>query len=643
MQGFKPTKEREKDSAQSKPAKAKPQISPKKEPDAQAQQLNQAPDSVPAMVKPGEYVLPPDTVDAVGGPEALNQVVEATHTPASEAAVVPQGFEPQLYFANGGQVPDEEKRRVLNVPASMQRRENTTFGPGNTIVENPAPAPVAPMAANTKVPAVAPAQAQAEQDTMAGKAAYGFHPNITARAERAPAGVPMASAPAASSTPAPAAKVGVPKPASPTAMFVEDALTDAGQRWDRGEVAGAMGAGARAALGGIGMGAVEALDKTVVDAGRGIARGAAGFWDGLIGNEAQAAPAPQQAAAPAAPVPAVGNNEKPVEQAQPEAQAPAAPAVAPAAPQAQDTTTATEIAPGVYRNGPGQYSDSPTGMGFSPRRGEQPSAQNQRAAEQLAANQQLDSIMRIVNSGNVPSAPDRGFIGRPMRRPAPGDPRTEQEREKILRALTTPYKGAQNGQLTAAQLSALMNFRRQEADAIHNAESIDASLMQTQMRESGETARANARNALDQQRLGMEGIRLGMEGQRTDSEVQERGFRTRALRRQEALHERYEKAKTPEERSAIAEQIMALNGNSPSDNLRNNFMTVGGGQEWDAQAGTMRNVPQRLIDLRTGQEVGVGTQKQVPIAENPKAIAIKNDTSMSIEQKRKALQELGYF
>lgn len=57
----------------------------------------------------------------------------------------------------------------------------------------------------------------------------------------------------------------------------------------------------------------------------------------------------------------------------------------------------------------------------------------------------------------------------------------------------------------------------------------------------------------------------------------------------------------------------------------------------------MRNVPQRLIDLRTGQEVGVGTQKQVPIAENPKAIAIKNDTSMSIEQKRKALQELGYF
>ena len=188
-----------------------------------------------------------------------------------------------------------------------------------------------------------------------------------------------------------------------------------------------------------------------------------------------------------------------------------------------------------------------------------------------------------------------------------------------------------------------MNFRRQEADAIHNVESIDASLMQTQMRESGETARANARNALDQQRLGMDGIRLGMEGQRTDSEVQERGFRTRALRRQEALHERYEKAKTPEERSAIAEQIMALNGKSPSDNLRNNFMTVGGGQEWDAQAGTMRNVPQRLIDLRTGQEVGVGTQKQVPIAENPKAIAIKNDTSMSIEQKRKALQELGYF
>ena len=38
-------------------------------------------------------------------------------------------------------------------------------------------------------------------------------------------------------------------------------------------------------------------------------------------------------------------------------------------------------------------------------------------------------------------------------------------------------------------------------------------------------------------------------------------------------------------------------------------MTVGGGQEWDNQAGVMRNVPQSLVDLRTGQPVG-GFQPQ---------------------------------
>ena len=45
--------------------------------------------------------------------------------------------------------------------------------------------------------------------------------------------------------------------------------------------------------------------------------------------------------------------------------------------------------------------------------------------------------------------------------------------------------------------------------------------------------------------------------------------------------------------------------------LRDNFMAVGGGQEYDAAAGVMRNVPQRLVDLRTGQEIG-GQQKARP-------------------------------
>lgn len=55
--------------------------------------------------------------------------------------------------------------------------------------------------------------------------------------------------------------------------------------------------------------------------------------------------------------------------------------------------------------------------------------------------------------------------------------------------------------------------------------------------------------------------------------------------------------------------LAALRGKGDA-NLRDNFMAVGGGQEFDATAGVMRNVPQRLIDLRTGKEVGGSAQQQ---------------------------------
>lgn len=72
-----------------------------------AQAQNQAPDSIPAMVKPGEFVLPPDTVHAMGGAGALQAAVDATHTPAPEQAFVPRGFKPKVFFANGGRPEDQ--------------------------------------------------------------------------------------------------------------------------------------------------------------------------------------------------------------------------------------------------------------------------------------------------------------------------------------------------------------------------------------------------------------------------------------------------------------------------------------------------------------------------------------------------------
>ena len=67
---------------------------------------------VPVKVSNGEYQMPPEQVHAVGV-QALNQMRDATHTPA------PAGFKPQndgLYFFGGGSPAEEERRRLPGSP-----------------------------------------------------------------------------------------------------------------------------------------------------------------------------------------------------------------------------------------------------------------------------------------------------------------------------------------------------------------------------------------------------------------------------------------------------------------------------------------------------------------------------------------------
>lgn len=127
--------------------------------EAEAQALNQAPDSIPAMVKPGEFVVPPDTVHAMGGPQALQGVVDATHTPAPAAAMVPQDTKPKLFFADGGLVEDQAKR-----PSSFGDAAAAASNPGVTQVSTQAPAaPPLPPASPAEPPAPKPAPMPAAQ------------------------------------------------------------------------------------------------------------------------------------------------------------------------------------------------------------------------------------------------------------------------------------------------------------------------------------------------------------------------------------------------------------------------------------------------------------------------------------------------
>ncbi|MDX4958091.1 hypothetical protein [Delftia acidovorans] len=111
---------------------------------ALAQAQNQAPDSIPGMFKPGEFVLPPDTVHAMGGAGALQAAVNATHTPAPEQAFVPRGFKPKVFFANGGapedQIPLGGYPKAPTPDGSQSNPMNTELGRNVSNLANAAPA-----------------------------------------------------------------------------------------------------------------------------------------------------------------------------------------------------------------------------------------------------------------------------------------------------------------------------------------------------------------------------------------------------------------------------------------------------------------------------------------------------------------------
>ena len=110
---------------------------------AVAEAQNQAPDSIPARVTPGEFVLPPETVHAMGGAGALQAAVDATHTPAPEQAFVPRGFKPKVFFANGGrpedQIPTDGYPKAPAPDGSQSNPMNTELGRNVSNLANAVP------------------------------------------------------------------------------------------------------------------------------------------------------------------------------------------------------------------------------------------------------------------------------------------------------------------------------------------------------------------------------------------------------------------------------------------------------------------------------------------------------------------------
>lgn len=302
----------------------------------QAQALNQQPDSIPAMMKPGEYVLPPDTVAAMGGPGALDATVAQTHVPGNQQAAVPPGFEPKHFFANGGLVEDEQPQQA---PAAT-----------------PNPAPDA-------APGGQPA------------ASRGFSPAAPATPSPAPAQTPRAQFVADQNQKLAAANTQLaertaqlnerykPSPNSPSNTFPGNRM---------------LGAASTAPNVGQPVGQLAGQEQQQANAGAGLANTASKGLAALAGI-----PTPNSQPPGAAPGgSAVGQKAEGLP-----------PNLFEAA-KAQEAQQVPGLS-GVYKHGEGQYSDNAQGMGLPQNLG-QPSAQNMQAANNLAGQEQKRSMMSVM-------------------------------------------------------------------------------------------------------------------------------------------------------------------------------------------------------------------------------------------------------
>jgi hypothetical protein len=111
-------------------------------------------------------------------------------------------------------------------------------------------------------------------------------------------------------------------------------------------------------------------------------------------------------------------------------------------------------------------------------------------------------------------------------------------------------------------------------------------------------------------RLGLDALKMGEDARTGAVNREATQVSTDKTRQLASLQSQYLAAPDDATRSKIAATLSALSGDKSS--TKDNFMVVGGGQEYDERAGVMRNVPQTLIDLRTGQPVNGGGQAQKP-------------------------------
>ncbi|WP_440111769.1 hypothetical protein [Acidovorax sp. BL-A-41-H1] len=469
-------------------------------------------EKVPVRVSDGEYQLPPERVQAIGA-AVLEAIKGATHTPTGQGEApegeqpMARGFkpkgEPQQFFAEGGRVKSpEELERMRNQTAMYVQ------GAQAAAASRP-PAPVA------------------NQPTAN------------------PISKPMAAAPAPA-----------PSPASPSGLYMQDRTNEMREQVGAGNYAQAAGTAARTAVQGLGMYGIELADKVATPA----VNLAAGFGRGLMGGSDATAAQPTAAPAPSAPMPATASTP-----AAPTSTNPTDMRLATGAQTAQSGTAptaapsgGTEIAPGVFRNAPGQYSDNAGGIGMPAGFTGKPSAQNMAAADNLAQR----------SAGAAPAAAGFPGVTAPTVRNSTNDWAARKALENAATAASSitanggafDTTGPGDSPAQAAYKAALATdqvMQQAQPGADITAMRENAGLQREGVQQAGATTRAGMQEAGANSR---DAARVNLAGQELGMKREAQGFQTRAAAQLENLQTAYTNEKDPGKQAEIARQIRGLQG-----------------------------------------------------------------------------------
>jgi hypothetical protein len=255
--------------------------------------------------------------------------------------------------------------------------------------------------------------------------------------------------------------------------------------------------------------------------------------------------------------------------------------------------------PGVYRHGRGQYSDNAAGMAIPQGFTGQPNAQNMAAADALVARQ--------TPAGFQPAGSPQASVQAPVVRNSTNDWAARKALENAATAASSitanggrfDRNGRAGSPQAAAYRAALANdFALQQAQPNMEQAAMreNAANQRVAMQEQGSTNREAGRNALTAEELGLK--------------REASGFQTRAAKRRESVYDNYSKAKTDEDRQAIAKQFPDLFGQAKDAAHR---MEVVRGKT-DPMTGQSSGDYVVVQDPKTGEvrQIQMGAQQAMP-------------------------------